>query len=98
MAKQKSGLGRGLNALFDDGSNAAAKKPAVPVNKESNQEPTPAQAYVANAPVEAVEASKPAEKQEKKASDIYISEDALENAKVVEREARPVQTLSLIHI
>lgn len=93
MAKQKSGLGRGLNALFDDGSNAAAKKPAAPANKESNQEPTPAQAYVANASVEAVEASKPVEKQEKKASDIYISEDALENAKVVEREARPVQTV-----
>lgn len=101
MAKQKSGLGRGLNALFDD-SPAYSRKP------EASEPVREAAPHASNAVPEAVapaqEKQEPAgvlhqalqQRASKRASgkpadassDIYISEDALENAKVVSREAR----------
>ena len=101
MAKQKSGLGRGLNALFDD-SPAYSRKP------EASEPVREAAPHASNAVPEAVapaqEKQEPAgvlhqalqQRPSKRASgksadassDIYISEDALENAKVVSREAR----------
>ncbi|WP_251198280.1 ParB/RepB/Spo0J family partition protein [Anaerotardibacter muris] len=86
MAKQKSGLGKGLGALFNDAPSYSKsetpkqeKKPAAV--EEIVEEVVEAPAEVADAPVA-----------EKEAADIYISEDALEHAKVVEREARPAKT------
>ena len=96
MAKQKSGLGRGLNALFDDGPSYAQKAAAEEPKKEE-----PKQTAAPAVPVQEQPAAKPAagvlhqalqQRAEKRSaatdSDIYISEDALENAKVVSREAR----------
>lgn len=99
MAKQKSGLGRGLNALFDD-SSALSARPSVSEEPKAKEEPKP----VAPAPQpveEKPEATgvlhqalrqhsreRSANKASNASSDIYISEDALENAKVVSREAR----------
>lgn len=102
--KQKSGLGRGLNALFDQSDVA-------PVQSVS---PSPAQvsAKTESTPVEPSEPLKKNARQdransardrlaklEQKASsrriehgsDIYISENAVETAKVVERQARPAR-------
>ncbi len=95
MAKQKSGLGKGLGALFNDA-------PSYPSN--SGQEVVPAESQIKEqeqrtiqqtpaSPSTTSEAAEPeASVSEKEAADIYISEDALEHAKVVEREARPVKT------
>lgn len=95
MAKQKSGLGRGLNALFDDAaasaygvnsSSTASKKDEKSVNETKPH---------TNTAVDRLETKKAefsASSRDKKAgnrsSEIYISEDALENAKVVSRETR----------
>ncbi len=102
MAKQKSGLGRGLNALFDESPRPAAPEPKREVErKPATESPAPSKAEVAPAPKEA----KPADNQgvlhralrdranavarkSNSSSDIYISEEALENAKVVSRETK----------
>lgn len=84
MAKQKSGLGRGLNALFDDSSlnhsqsaTSEKKKPEKDIStKQENQDSLN-------------KARTPSDATPKTSSDIYISEDAIENAKVVSRDARP---------
>ncbi len=101
MAKQKSGLGRGLNALFDESPRPSAPEPKreTPVKVK-----TETAAPVKKEPVAPAE-SKPAENQgvlhralrdranaaarkNSSSSDIYISEEALENAKVVSRETK----------
>ena len=85
MAKQKSGLGRGLNALFDDSSlNPTQSNPintsvSSSLQKEANTDVSR----------ETSKTVSPNTSSSKVSSDIYISEDALENAKVVSREARP---------
>lgn len=100
MAKQKSGLGRGLNALFDD-SPALSSRPSA---AEEVKKPEPQRAFEPEKEAPSAErpenagvlhqalqhrANKRAGGQQTDASsDIYISEDALENAKVVSREAR----------
>lgn len=119
--KQKSGLGRGLNALFD------AAEPTAPVsspepkteNKTETKQPTEVkQTTVSHTPGEAQintnkatisdktkqtsgssskqtadsTSEKPKEKPVvEEAHDIIFSDEALENAKVVEREARRPQ-------
>lgn len=93
MAKQKSGLGRGLNALFDDSSlnhsqsaTSEKKKPEKDISSEtksadiSTKQENRDSLYKARTPSDATP---------KTSSDIYISEDAIENAKVVSRDARP---------
>lgn len=102
MAKQKSGLGRGLNALFDDSNaptHAAPKKEEhknvdKPVDKngsvsrETEPEKVSRETTVAEtAPVSRETTKKPS------SSEVYISEDALEHAKVVSREARVKPTM-----
>ena len=99
MAKQKSGLGRGLNALFDD-SPTYTQKPSAPETlkeqERSAPEPLseePAQkkqesAGVLHQALQERTAKRSSGKPVDPSSDIYISEDALENAKVVSREAR----------
>lgn len=95
MAKQKSGLGRGLNALFDD-SSMPARTPAVNEKKEEAapaSKPSPTAQEKVQQKKEEVRAISEAQKKEpsksgSSSSNIYISEDALENAKVVSREAR----------
>lgn len=94
MAKQKSGLGRGLNALFDD-SPVSHAQPSV-TQKEHEKKETPSEIKTQTSPKENTrennssnEAVKQEETPKKPSSNIYISEDALENAKVVSREARP---------
>lgn len=111
--KQKSGLGRGLNALFD------AAEPTTPVSQpepKPERKPEPSQIgetkqSTTTKPVESTQPSvekpsapvKPAQQassqpetpKEKpavtEAHDIIFSDEALENAKVVEREARRPQ-------
>lgn len=113
--KQKSGLGRGLNALFD------AAEPTAPVSQpepKPERKPEPTQATETKKPTTtqttptstqtsvensiAVDKSTqqspssqsdtPKEKPVlKEAHDIIFSDEALENAKVVEREARRPQ-------
>lgn len=111
--KQKSGLGRGLNALFD------AAEPTAPVSQpepKPERKPEPTQTVetkqsTTTKPVESTQPSvekpsvpvKPAQQassqpetpKEKpavtEAHDIIFSDEALENAKVVEREARRPQ-------
>ena len=95
MAKQKSGLGRGLNALFDD-SSMPARTPATNEKREEAApapKPSPSAQEKVQQKKEEVRAISEAQKKEpsksgSSSSDIYISEDALENAKVVSREAR----------
>lgn len=99
MAKQKSGLGRGLNALFDDSSlnptqtnhiNTSVSK-SEEINSEVEKKKQSSLQKEANTDVSR-ETSKTVSSNtssSKVSSDIYISEDALENAKVVSREARP---------
>ncbi len=107
MAKQKSGLGRGLNALFDEASQpahqtpvkkpasedtAAAQKDQETVKTATQQSSsTPLQAaspQPANTPQTPQKGEPVSTSAAEPASDIYISEDALEHAKVVSREAR----------
>lgn len=98
MAKQKSGLGKGLGALFNDapsytstpGQEIASGEPQT---KEQEQKRTVQQAP-APAPTKAKVSEPEMQAPEKEAADIYISEDALEHAKVVEREARPTKASS----
>lgn len=103
MAKQKSGLGRGLNALFDDSSlNPAQNNRAetsvsksedanskVETKKQPNLEKETNTNVSRETPKAASSVSSSNTAAPKVSSDIYISEDALENAKVVSREARP---------
>ena len=101
MAKQKSGLGRGLNALFDDSSLTATPKQEE--RKKETQadvpakEPSPLKTEetkpIINETVSQQSVSTPSSQPQAKpnSSSIYFSEDALENAKVVSREARPKQ-------
>lgn len=93
MAKQKSGLGKGLGALFNDAPSYSSKN-----GQEAGQQETPQQTEASaeikeKTPVAAVAETVEENPQasEKEAADIYISEDALEHAKVVEREARPTK-------
>lgn len=101
MAKQRSGLGRGLNALFDETPVASAatettkevsekkeEKPATTAQSSSQTKENVA-APVSNPGSTAQQASK-AEKPAtaKSSSDIYFSEDELQHAKVVFRESR----------
>lgn len=99
MAKQKSGLGKGLGALFNDSASYSSKTSQSSersaeekkANERTREEPVQQAAEVApTAPVAEKDLS-PESSQEKEAADIYISEDALEHAKVVEREARPAK-------
>lgn len=97
MAKQKSGLGKGLGALFNDSAsypskasqsseNASEEKNAQSRVQEDSQPQAVESIPAAPSPEKASVAEQP---QEQEAADIYISEDAIEHAKVVERAARP---------
>lgn len=113
--KQKSGLGRGLNALFDAAEPTAPvsqpepkpeRKPEPTQTAETKQAattqttPTSAQTSVENSSVvnkstqqsPSSQTGTPKEKPViEEAHDIIFSDEALENAKVVEREARRPQ-------
>lgn len=102
MAKQKSGLGRGLNALFDDSplnhtqptttkNTEVAKEEKKETVKEQQPEKHVAEMNNNNKTSSSPVTSTP-EPTPKPSSNIYFSEDALENAKVVSREARPKTT------
>lgn len=93
MAKQKSGLGRGLNALFDDSSlnhsqsaTSEKKKPEKDISSETKSADISAKQENRDS---LNKARTPSDATPKTSSDIYISEDAIENAKVVSRDARP---------
>ena len=93
MAKQKSGLGRGLNALFDDSSlnhsqsaTSEKKKPEKDISSETKSADISTKQENRDSLNKARTAS---DATPKTSSDIYISEDAIENAKVVSRDARP---------
>ena len=103
MAKQKSGLGRGLGALFDDSSSLAN-------NSSQSKHPEPQEKAVGGPTAQteqsrAVSVSRETETSSTSpisreatpgsSSNIYISEDALEHAKVVSREARPKPHVNL---
>ena len=101
MAKQKSGLGKGLGALFNDASSYASNENRSTEAEESKQkvakqavstekEVTPSVTEPSASEMQTEEtATKPS-------ADIYISEDAIEHAKVVERAARPVANSSAV--
>lgn len=99
MAKQKSGLGRGLNALFDDSPlnhTHSSNSPAEPSSQKEEKKAEFEQKAVKNdqrtvqdEALKTVSAAPHSSTSSNTSSDIYISEDALENAKVVSREARP---------
>lgn len=101
MAKQKSGLGKGLGALFNDASSYASNENRSTEAEESKQkvakqavstekEVTPSVTEPSAPEIQTEEtATKPS-------ADIYISEDAIEHAKVVERAARPVAISSAV--
>ena len=93
MAKQKSGLGRGLNALFDDSSlnhsqsaTSEKKKPEKDISPETKSADISTKQENRDS---LNKARTPSDATPKTSSDIYISEDAIENAKVVSRDARP---------
>lgn len=93
MAKQKSGLGRGLNALFDDSSlnhsqsaTSEKKKPEKDISSETKSADISTKQENRDS---LNKARTPSDAMPKTSSDIYISEDAIENAKVVSRDARP---------
>lgn len=93
MAKQKSGLGRGLNALFDDSSlnhsqsaTSENKKPEKDISSETKSADISTKQENRDS---LNKARTPSDATPKTSSDIYISEDAIENAKVVSRDARP---------
>ena len=103
MVKQKSGLGRGLNALFDEVDTNPAIKKTSSITKEENKTTQPQSTVsvqetnkttstytggVIGSVVNHQQPKKEEKKETKASSSIYFSEDALENAKVVEREAR----------
>lgn len=111
MSKQKSGLGRGLNALFDDSvvahesnhkkvNEKPEKKPVEQNHQVENTQPRENSTATINQ-VPTVQESPEVINQEvapqtqpepKKQANIYFSEDAVENAKVVEREVRKTPT------
>ena len=93
MAKQKSGLGRGLNALFDDSSlnhSQSATSEKKKLEKDISSETKSADISTKQENRDSLnKARTPSDATPKTSSDIYISEDAIENAKVVSRDARP---------
>lgn len=101
MAKQKSGLGKGLGALFNDASSYASNENRSTEAEESKQK-VAKQAVSTEKEVTPLvtEPSAPEMQTEetatKPSADIYISEDAIEHAKVVERAARPVANSSAV--
>ena len=101
MAKQKSGLGKGLGALFNDASSYASNENRSAEAEESKQK-VAKQAVSTEKEVtpSVTEPSAPEMQTEetatKPSADIYISEDAIERAKVVERAARPVANSSAV--
>lgn len=101
MAKQKSGLGKGLGALFNDASSYASNENRSTEAEESKQK-VAKQAVSTEKEVtpSVTEPSAPEMQTEetatKPSADIYISEDAIEHAKVVERAARPVANSSTV--
>lgn len=101
MAKQKSGLGRGLNALFDEAPRPAAAPTAAEPKKEEAPKPASTQSKTDQTKLadtqkkeqqgvlhQALNQRNAAKKSASNSSNIYISEEALENAKVVSRETR----------
>lgn len=111
MVKQKSGLGRGLNALFDEVDTNPAIKKTSPITKEENKTIQPQSTVgvqetnkttstytggVVGSVVNHQQPKKEEQKETKASSSIYFSEDALENAKVVEREVRKTPTFRII--
>lgn len=101
MAKQKSGLGKGLGALFNDASSYVSNENRSTEAEESKQK-VAKQAVSTKKEVtpSVTEPSAPEMQTEetatKPSADIYISEDAIEHAKVVERAARPVANSSAV--
>lgn len=101
MAKQKSGLGKGLGALFNDASSYASNENRSAEAEESKQKVAKQVASTEKEVTSSVtEPSAPETQTEetatKPSADIYISEDAIEHAKVVERAARPVANSSAV--
>lgn len=101
MAKQKSGLGKGLGALFNDASSYASNENRSAEAEESKQKVAKQVASTEKEVTPSVtEPSAPETQTEetatKASADIYISEDAIEHAKVVERAARPVANSSAV--
>lgn len=101
MAKQKSGLGKGLGALFNDASSYASNENRSTEAEESKQKVAKQVASTEKEVTPSVtEPSAPETQTEetatKPSADIYISEDAIEHAKVVERAARPVANSSAV--
>lgn len=99
MAKQKSGLGKGLGALFNDASSYASNENRSAEAEESKQKVAKQAASTEKVVTPSVaESSAPETQTEetvaKPSADIFISEDAIEHAKVVERAARPVANSS----
>ena len=99
MAKQKSGLGKGLGALFNDASSYASNENRSAEVEESQQKVAKQADSTEKVVTPSVaESSAPETQTEetvaKPSADIYISEDAIEHAKVVERAARPVANSS----
>ena len=99
MAKQKSGLGKGLGALFNDASSYASNENRSAEAEESKQKVAKQAATTEKEVTPSVAESSTPEMQTeetaaKPSADIYISEDAIEHAKVVERAARPVANSS----
>lgn len=101
MAKQKSGLGKGLGALFNDASSYVSNENRSTEAEESKQK-VAKQAVSTEKEVtpSVTEPSAPEMQTEetatKPSADIYISEDAIEHARVVERAARPVANSSAV--
>lgn len=101
MAKQKSGLGKGLGALFNDASSYASNENRSAEAEESKQKVAKQAASTEKeVTLSITEPSAPETQTEetatKPSADIYISEDAIEHAKVVERAARPVANSSAV--
>ncbi len=101
MAKQKSGLGKGLGALFNDASSYASNENRSTEAEESKQKVAKQAASIEKeVTLSVTESSAPKTQTEevatKPSADIYISEDAIEHAKVVERAARPVANSSAV--
>ena len=101
MAKQKSGLGKGLGALFNDASSYASNENRSAEAEEAKQKVAKQAASTEKeVTLSVTEPSAPETQTEetatKPSADIYISEDAIEHAKVVERAARPVANSSAV--
>ena len=101
MAKQKSGLGKGLGALFNDASSYASNENRSAEAEESKQKVAKQVASTEKEVTPSVTEPSALETQTeetatKPSADIYISEDAIEHAKVVERAARPVANSSAV--